>query len=354
MNSRWTDFIRSKGAIVHETVPGRIAVRSFGDPDRELSAARDATIVAPISHLGLLEFKGPDTGDFLHGQLSSDVAALSVGDAQASAYCSPKGRVLANFTLWREPDGFSALLSQDLAAAMQKRLTMFVLRSKVKIEDASARYVLLGIAGPAAAGSLARALGVSAGSPITAKFAEAGTAINLGEDRFIAVLRPQAAETAWALLAADLTPAGEDTWRWLDIQAGIPWISLPTQDQFVPQMANLELTGAVNFQKGCYPGQEIVARTQYLGKLKRRLFRCHAAIDSPPEAAANLYCAALGSQACGMVVNAAPAPGGGCDLLAVMQVETAQSAVASPVRLGAPDGPELDILGLPYPVPQAA
>jgi folate-binding protein YgfZ len=354
MNSRWTDFLKSKGAIAHETAPGRIAVRSFGDPDRELSAARDAAIVAPISHLGLLEFKGPDTGDFLHGQLSSDVAALPAEGAQTSAYCSPKGRVLANFMLWREPEGFGALLSQDLAAAMQKRLTMFVLRSKVKIEDASARYVLLGAAGPAAAGSLARALGVSAASPMTAKPAEAGAVVNLGGDRFIAVLRPEAAETAWAKLAAELTPAGEDTWRWLDIQAGIPWISLPTQDQFVPQMANLELTGAVNFQKGCYPGQEIVARTQYLGKLKRRLFRCHVAIDIPPEAGTSLYCAELGSQACGMVVNAALAPDGGCDLLAVMQVEAAQSASTYPVRLGALDGPALGILDLPYPVPQAA
>jgi folate-binding Fe-S cluster repair protein YgfZ len=119
-------------------------------------------------------------------------------------------------------------------------------------------------------------------------------------------------------------------------------------------MANLELTGAVNFQKGCYPGQEIVARTQYLGKLKRRLFRCHVAIDIPPEAGTSLYCAELGSQACGMVVNAALAPDGGCDLLAVMQVEAAQSASTYPVRLGALDGPALGILDLPYPVPQAA
>jgi folate-binding protein YgfZ len=354
MNSRWTDFLKSKGAIAYETAPGRIAIRSFGDPGGELTAARDASIIVPISHLGVVEFKGPDTGDFLHGQLSSDVAALPAEGAQTSAYCSPKGRVLANFMLWREQEGFGALLSQDLAAAMQKRLTMFVLRSKVKIEGASARYVLLGAAGPAAAGSLARALGVSAGSPMTTKSGEAGTVISLDGDRFIAVLHPDSAETAWDSLAAELTPAGEDAWRWLDIQAGIPWISLPTQDQFVPQMANLELTGAVNFQKGCYPGQEIVARTQYLGKLKRRLFRCHAAIDVPPEAGASLYCAELGDQACGMVVNAAPAPGGGCDLLAVMQVEAAHSADASPVLLGALDGSRLDILDLPYLVPQAA
>jgi folate-binding protein YgfZ len=354
MNSRWTDFLRSKGAISHENAPGHIAIRSFGDPGGELRAALDASIVAPISHLGVLEFRGLDAGEFLQGQLSSDAAALTAGGAQASAYCSPKGRVLANFVLWRGLEGFSALLSRDLAAAMQKRLTMFVLRSKVKIGDVSAKFVLLGVAGPAAAGSLARTLGVSAGSPMTAKPAVSGTVIDLGGDRFIAVLHPDSAETAWTLLAAELTPAGEDAWRWLDIQAGIPWISLPTQDQFVPQMANLELTGAVNFQKGCYPGQEIVARTQYLGKLKRRLFRCHAAVDVPPEAAASLYCAELGNQACGMVVNAALAPGGGCDLLAVMQVEAAHSASTSPVRLGTLDGPRLDILDLPYPVPQAA
>lgn len=352
MSFPWIDILAPKGAVATED---GAAIRDFGDPDRELLAARDGSIMAPLSQFGILRFTGSDAGTFLHAQLSSDVGVLLPWNAQMSAYCSPKGRVLANFLIWREAESFAALLPRDLIAAIRKRLTMFVLRSKVSIEDASSQYLLLGVSGPAVAKAVQRAF--SAGAellPMSVIRSGEANIINLGAERFLIAIRPDVAEAGWNALGEELSAVGEEPWRWLDVRAGVPWITTPTQDEFVPQMANLELIGAVNFQKGCYPGQEIVARTQYLGKLKRRLFRCHIAIDDPPAPATSLFSPALGDQACGMVVNAARAPDGGCDVLAVVQVEVAQAGDASPLRIGEPNGPALKILELPYRIPQAA
>jgi folate-binding protein YgfZ len=354
MNPSWKDALVANGARTGETTPGHFMVSDFGDLNKELQAVRDASVVAPVSGLGMIEFAGADAADFLHNQLSSDVEGLALWQAQTSAYCSPKGRVLANLLLWREPERFCALLSADLVASIRKRLSMFVLRSKVTLNDVSADCVLLGVAGPRAVAVLNEALGAAPEVPMTAAHTQSATILNLGSGRFLVALPMQSAPAVWSALAAKLTPVGEPAWRWLDIRSGIPWITTATQDQFVPQMANLELTGAVNFQKGCYPGQEIVARTQYLGKLKRRMFLCHAGVDSPPAAGTNLYSAALGEQASGIVVNATAAPGGGCDMLAVIQVEAVESADRSSLRIGASDGPVLSILELPYRFPQAA
>jgi len=344
MNSLWHEFLSKNGAMIDNG-----AIIGFRRNAEELRAARDASILAPLPHFGLFAINGADATDFLHGQLSSDVKALRPGNAQFASYCSPKGRVLANFLLWRQPDGFSALLSRDLAVPIRKRLAMFVLRSKVTVVDASDEYVVLGISGPAAEQVIRETMGVVPGVPFSVVTADAGAILALGDRRYIAVLRPDAAESAWIKLSARLVAAGEPAWRWLDIRAGVPWISAATQDQFVPQMANLELIGAVNFQKGCYPGQEIVARTQYLGKLKRRLFGFHADVGTAPAAGTPLYCADFPDQACGMVVDAVPAPDGGCDLLAVAQADSAGRA-----RLASAGGPALSLLGLPYSVPLPA
>jgi hypothetical protein len=224
---------------------------------------------------------------------------------------------------------------------------MFVLRSKVTVVDASDESVVVGVSGPAAEQAIRESVGVVPDAPFSVATADAGAILALADRRYIVILRRDAAESTWIKLSARLVAAGEPAWRWLDIRAGVPWITAATQDQFVPQMANLELIGAVNFQKGCYPGQEIVARTQYLGKLKRRLFAFHADIGTPPAAGTPLYGADFPDQACGMVVDAAPAPDGGCDLLAVAQADSAGGA-----RLASAGGPALSLLSLPYAVPQ--
>lgn len=338
--SAWTDFLTARGASFDDTV-----VTNFGDAQAELIAARDAAIVCDLGPLGALTVSGADAATFLQGQFTNDVAALAIGGAQFSAWCSAKGRVLATFVLRRIDDsGFELLLPRALVPSLQKRLSLFVLRSKVALRDTSEEKVRIGLGGPAAAERVAAWVG---SEPVVYRDTaiEGGTLTALPGSRFVAAVEPSSAPSLWDR-GGTARAAGFPCWRWLTVRAGIPVVLPPTQDQFIPQMLNLDLLGAVSFQKGCYSGQEIVARTQYLGRLKERLALAHADIIAAP--GARLYAPGFGDQACGTVVSATAAPGGGADLLLVAQL----AAIAGgDLRAGAPGGEALTLLPLPYDVP---
>lgn len=290
-------------------------------------ANRNPDFVALLDHLGVLQVSGEDAASFLQGQLSVDVQALRPRESTFGAYCTPKGRMLATFLLWRDETGFSAALSRDLTAATQKQLSKFVLRSKVEVLDASDSVVLAGAAGPNSQRALSAA---------------PGTSLRLSDGRLLHALSAAALpDILRRIEIADSAP-----WRWLDIRAGLPWITAATRDQLIPQMANLELIGGVSFDKGCYTGQEIVARTQHLGTVKRRMFLANVA--APARSGDALYSDDLGAQAGGMVINAEPSPEGGYDLLAVMQTSSRER---STVHLQSPGGPALRFLPLPYAIP---
>ena len=341
--SPWTDFLRNRGAHFDGSM-----VTSFGDPAGELAAARDDAVVCDLAPLSLLAVSGPDAAAFLQGQFTSDVDSLAAGASQFSAWCSPKGRVLANFVLRRSAaDAFELLLPDTLLGPVRERLQMFVLRAKVTLTDASQPVVRLGVGGPAAPARVTSQFG-SAPAPHRSLAIEGGTLIALPGGRFVFLLAAERAEAAWSRLPAT-RPAGFPCWQWLAVRAGVPVITPPTQDQFIPQMLNLDALDGVSFRKGCYTGQEIVARTQYLGRLKERLALAHVGVEPPP-AGTRLFAAPFGDQACGTVVNAARAPGGGADLLAVAQIE----AIASDaLRLGAAAGAAASLLPLPYALPEA-
>ena len=344
MTSAWQDLLLERGARMQAD-----AIEHFGDAAAELRAARDGGIVVPLIHLGLLECSGEDAQAFLHGQLSNDVKGLTPARSEYAGYCSAKGRMLANFLLWQEERTYYLQLARALLPAMQKRLGMFVLRAKVKFADASASRPVLGLAGRGAADALRAWFPALPQRPHEVVHdAHNGSLIALPGGRFQLIANPESATRLWDALADKLTPAGTCCWEWLEIRNGIPWITAATQEQFVPQMANMELIGAVDFQKGCYPGQEIVARTQYLGQLKRRMVLAHGAGGTPPQAGDALYSDDLDGQASGMVVNAQTAPDGGYDLLAVVQTSSLGQAA---LHVRAADGPVLDIQPLPYAVP---
>jgi folate-binding protein YgfZ len=300
-----------------------------------------------LPEVGVLAFDGPDAASFLQGQLSNDVAALAVGQSQWTSYNSPKGRMLGSMLLWRAgADAFRAWLAGDLAEPLRKRLSMFVLRAKVQVTDRTSYGPRLGLAGPGAGQALAAALG-AAPSPGTA-LEQHGTAMVAAPDGRILILPSLAdAQAAQARVADHALPGATDQWYLLGIRAGIPLITAATADLFVPQTANWDLIGGVSFRKGCYPGQEIVARMQYLGRLKERTARF--GVDGPPPApATRLYGEGFGAQPCGTVVNAARTPDRGSELLAVVQWTALEGGG---LRLGAPDGPALARQPLPYPLP---
>jgi folate-binding protein YgfZ len=315
------------------------------DPD--LAAARSGSVLALLGHLGILQFSGEDAEAFLQGQLSCDVAAVGLRSSAYGAYCSPKGRMLANFLLWREEAGFHMALSRDIAPSVQKQISKFVLRAKVKVSDASDAIVMAGAAGPKAEQALRDVFPDFPRQPNeVSRQADTGTVIKLKDGRFFLALMPSRAAALRKRLANSLVPVGAHAWRWLDIRNGTPWVTAATQDLLVPQMANFELLGGVSFDKGCYTGQEVVARMQHLGKLKRRMFPANVAAQA--KAGDPLYSEDLGDQASGMVVNAEVSPDGGYDLLAAVQTASREG---STVHLKALDGPVLRFFALPYAIP---
>jgi tRNA-modifying protein YgfZ len=331
--SSWLSFLASRGARLTAS-----AVADFGDPAGEAAAARDGTFLADLSHNALLGVTGDDAAEFLQGQLTNDVQALQEDMAQWSGWCSPKGRLLATFLLVRRAEGFLLMLPEEIAPSIARRLAMFVLRSRVKIADASAQWVRLGFAGKSAAVRVARHWGHTP-DPMRAVEKDGALCIALDAGRFVVLVAPEAAPQLWERLALDATPAGSDAWGGSLIHAGIAQVGAATQEMFVPQMVNFEQVGGVSFRKGCYPGQEIVARTQYRGILKRRMALGFVEGSARPLPGQAVYSAAFGEQAAGMLVNVALAPGG-FDVLVVAQVESLE---AGELRWNAPDGPPLRI-----------
>ena len=208
---------------------------------------------ARLTRYGLLSVSGDDAREFLHAQLTNDVRNLPAERAVLAGWCSAKGRLLASFLVIPEPRGFLLQLARDLAAPVAKRLGMYVLRSKVKVADESDAWTQLGLWGDELA------------VRDVAWDGDVGT-VRVADRRFLRLTRSTAMKAS----------ADEDEWTLQEIRAGRPLISAATQDQFVPQMVNLEALGGIDFQKGCYPGQEIVARAQYRGQVKRRMVRLQA------------------------------------------------------------------------------
>ena len=276
------------------------------------------TRIAKLENYGLLQAAGDDARAVLHAQLTNDIEHLQPGHARVAGWCSAKGRLLATFLVIPHAGGFLLQLSSDLVPTVLKRLSMFVLRSKVKISDATGQWAQFGVWGP------------DAGEPLAVREQAGRIAVGVEPGRSLVL----AAESASAGFSPN-TPAAD--WALAEVRAGRALIESSTQDQFVPQMVNLELAGGVDFRKGCYPGQEIVARAQYRGAVKRRMVRLRGAVL---HAGQELYSDDLPGQPSGTVVNAA-----GEESLAVLQASSV--AAKSAIRARPGDAP-LEVLPLPY------
>jgi tRNA-modifying protein YgfZ len=294
-----------------------------------------------LSDWGVIRAQGADVASFLHGQLTQDIQQLDAGSARLAGYCTAKGRLLASLVVWRAgAEELQLACSADVLPATLKRLSMFVLRAKCKLSDASAALSLYGLAGATAAQWLG---------------AHTPAAVWQRQDIDGAhVLRlPDAEDQPRYLLVAPLdapSPAlpalSADAWAWLEVTSGIARIVNATVERFVPQMVNFELVGGVNFQKGCYPGQEVVARSQYRGTVKRRAFVFEA--DAAAQPGQEVFHSGDAEQPAGMVINAASLAGAH---RALVEVKLAALDAGS-LHLGAAGGPLLQRIALqPYAVP---
>ena len=344
MSDRWISFLTDDGA---RFVDGRIA--DFGDPAAEIHASREATAFCDLSHEGVIGVAGDDVIPFLHAQLTNDVLALPDDGAQWNGWCSPKGRLLATFLLWRDDAGISLMLPRSLQAAIQKRLQMFVLRAKVRLSDESANVVRIGIAGANAQVALQKVFGAVPAGAMSTCNVNGGRIARLSENRFVFIGTSDAALALWKSLSLAGRKTGAPVWDRFGIDDGIVAVLPATQDQFVPQMANFELAGGVSFKKGCYPGQEIVARTQYRGILKRRMVKVRGTSNAMPVPGQTVFAAEFGDQPAGMFANVAPSPEGGFVALVVAQLEAIK---ANSLRMESLTGTPLAIEKLPYEIPE--
>ncbi len=294
--------------------------------------------VTALSHLGVIAVEGQDAASFLQGQLTQDFALLGPSQARLAAYCTAKGRVQASFIgLKRGDDEILLVVSRDILAATLKRLGMFVMRAKAKLSDASDRFDLYGLAGQPV-----RELAAGLGEPWSR--ADVGPASVIG-------LYPAdgQARALWLAPAGEPPPPGASlghaSWLWGEVRSGIVTVTAPIVEALVPQMLNYESVGGVNFKKGCYPGQEVVARSQFRGTLKRRAYLAHS--PAALQAGQELFHESDPSQPCGLVAQAAPSPDGGCDAIVSIQIAAAQGGS---LAVGGPDGPAVSVAPPPYPL----
>lgn len=302
-------------------------VLHFGQPAQELSETAQGNVVCDLSHLTLLEVSGADAVSFLQGQVTNDVKLLDGQHAHYTGYCSPKGRLLALFLAFAHQDHLHLQLPTSIAEAAAKRLRMYVMRSKVTISDTSDRIVKLGLNGQDATQILSEHFSELPATHYAITTLEKATLIKLptvtGHDRYEIFTTSEAAYSLWDALKQKATPVGKECWDWLEVNAGIPEIVPATQEQFVPQMVNLDLLNAINFKKGCYTGQEIVARTHYLGTVKRRTFLMHVSGERKPNAGDKVT--DTNQNEVGQIVRTAPHFTGGFDVLAELRIEAQQA-----------------------------
>ena len=288
--------------------------------------------VAPLTHLGVIAVAGEDAARFLQNQLTNDFVLLGDADARLAAWCSAKGRMLASFIGWRRgADEILLVTPQDMLPVTLKRLSMFVLRAKAKLRDATGEFDLYGVAG-----------GPQAKAPWQLR--------REGDSFFVSLYAADGVPRSLAAVPAKSpAPPGAKLdpvlWAWSEVRSGIATVTAPIVEAFVPQMLNYESVGGVNFKKGCYPGQEVVARSQFRGTLKRRAYLAHA--DAEMTAGHELFDESDPGQPCGLVAQAAPAPGGGgWDAIVSLQVASAESG-----RITAgPAGGAIRISPPPYPL----
>jgi folate-binding protein YgfZ len=332
----WNAFVASRrGSMQADTVTG------FGAEAAELAAARDAAALVPLAHLGVVTVGGEDAAAFLQSQLTSDIGQVRPGAAQLSGYCTPKGRLVASLVVLLHGGEYRLVTPRALASPLAARLRKYVLRSRVAVADASDEIALLGVCGPRAHAVLSGQLAAVPRQLFEAAHSPQASIVALPGQCLLLLVDPAQLPALWDRLSPLATPAGAAAWTWRQIRAGVAGVFPATQEAFLPQMLGMETYGAVSFQKGCYPGQEIVARTHYLGDVKRGLARAFA--PRPAQPGDSLL--ADDDAVAGTVAVAAPSPEGGWEMLVVVRRDALATtglrlADGTPVRLAPELQPE--------------
>ncbi|AGA33112.1 Folate-dependent protein for Fe/S cluster synthesis/repair in oxidative stress [Thioalkalivibrio nitratireducens DSM 14787] len=349
MREDWKKHLIDNGAEFDGAV-----LRDFGNPERERSVTVNGSILCDLSHRGLLEVRGQDARDFLQSQFGNDMREVTETRSQLSSYSSPKGRAYAVMRVLLDRDAYLLETRAERAEVVRKRLTMFVMRAQVVIENAEDTRIRFGLSGPDAENQLQQLLGafpVEVNDVLTRGEVSVVRIPSMMHPRFEIFGEIDACSSLWDDFNVHCAPVGPEGWRLLDILAGLPEIHPETSEAFVPQMVNLHALNGISFKKGCYPGQEVVARMHYLGRLKRRMFRLAIEGQERPLPGSPVFRAGGdAAQPDGEIVDAVLHPDGLWAALAVLQVSAAEQTLC----WGNPTGPAAHLIPLPYPVPEGA
>ena len=331
-------------------------MNSIALPHSCSSTTLESGHVVLLKQTGLLALEGEDAVSFIHGQLSNDIEHLGSSQARLAAYCNPQGRML--FHAWKSSGKVWLTVPLDILPALQKRLQMYVLRAKVTLSDESGNMAILGIGGEKGGEALSKWFETLPSEPFGKTENEFGVLVRVadafGFPRYLLTIAEKRLQVVESELSSTLSVCDESGWTMGDIKAGVPQITLPVQDRFIPQMVNLEQAGGLSFKKGCYPGQEVIARSQYKGTVKRRMFHGMVELpfeDNPPidvnmTAGANIVDS--DGQVCGTIVSSARRDNNRVDFLAVVQTEAIGSQA---LHVEKADGPLITWIPLPYSLP---
>ena len=313
----WNDFLQVNGAVIENDT-----VVSFGNAKLESEASLNKNIIANLSHFSPVEITGNDAESFLHGQFTGDIKSLDKDDYLLSAWCNPKGQVILNFYIFRYNNGFLLLVPDELCGKFIQRLKMYILRSEVEVNNKQNQIVSIGVNINDNAGILTEDL--LTGQPMKRIVDYTCLRIDKNHLRMIFTGNIKNISMLWQELSVNLIPVGTQLWRMLDILSGIPWINEKSTEQFLPQYLNLDLLNGVSFDKGCYPGQEIIARLKFRGVAKHRLYLASIQQDTAPLPGDNLSLVNEDRNA-GNIINVQPHPEYGFIFLAVAEIEHVKS-----------------------------
>ena len=358
MNHEWKIFLEDAGAHIDNGI-----VLDLGNPKREQQASVSGTVITDLSHLGVIRATGADAASFLQGQLTNDINQVDDRHSQISGYCNPQGRLLAIFQIFTFQGAYYLLLPSSLLNETLERLRKYIMIAKVDLSDVSDDWVRIGVYGKQAGTLLQPLLDTLPDRQHSASISDEFCALHIASaqvPRYLIFGPVATMKTLWGKLDVHAAAVGASNWGWHDIQAGLPVVYPETIGSFIPQMVNLDAFDGINFKKGCYTGQEIIARLHYRGKVKKRMYLAHIARDgiaTPPQPGDILYHDQAGqeSQVIGHIVRCQPDPDGGLSVLAVIVIEQANNGLQQGnIHWQSATGPVLEPRQLPYTVAEDA
>lgn len=341
MKAAWKTFLIDQGAEFEND-----QLVSFGNPNREQRIAPQGAVLSNLADRGLLEVSGEDAVNFLQNQLTNDITKISETEHQLTAWCNPKGRIIANFRAFKRGQSIYLIMAKDLVATVMTKLSRYVMMSKVTINDATDSLVHFGYAGENAEHDLSLILDKLPKAPNETLNLGALTILRLpgNTPRFEVFGDVAEASDLWSKCNVRAQPVSSQAWDFMNICAGRPVVTAACTEEWIPQMLNFIAIDGVDFQKGCYPGQEVVARLNYLGKTKRRMY--HLLIETDKVPACNDSIVNEAGTEVGKILNAVANPDDQVECLAVLKIADSEDLMF----LSEADGPEVSLLELPYAV----